>query len=111
MIVPVMIFGMQWTAARSSGSWVGNDLKRLRVDLPKQSAGIWTIRPGGCRYKSGIGGIGSASSRQPPSEEIAMPKIVVLGANGQLGRELVQGIWPCPADIVPLGRASVDLTI
>lgn len=39
------------------------------------------------------------------------PKIVVLGSNGQLGRELVEGTWPYPADIIPLARSSVDLSV
>lgn len=39
------------------------------------------------------------------------PKILVLGPNGQLGRELVQSAWPYPADIVSLDRTSVDLSV
>lgn len=38
-------------------------------------------------------------------------RVLILGANGQLGRELARADWPTTASITALGRDQVDLTI
>src|SRR5262245_63976181 len=102
-----MTRAMPSTMPRRVASWDGRRSAASSAGWTRRFAGTWSMRPGGRRSAPAAtpaGGWGSAG-RRPMA-----PKLLVTGAKGQLGRELLRRAPRQDVAMAARSRAELDIT-